>query len=239
MVRRYGLPDGGVRAVLLRFDGRRGQERKLHPEGRALALAGALGGHGASMQLDEVANESEPDAEAALGAGAPALALLEAVEDDRQQLGADAGAGIADDDLEVRADPPQGELDAAVSRRELDRVHQEVPDDLLQTVRVAVERAGARIDQRLQPEPLGLERRPHRVERRFQHPREIDRADVEPHLAADDAGDVEQVVDQLQLHVGIAHDRVERARRRRRVDLAHLEHARPAVDRVHRRPQLV
>src|SRR4029453_3197595 len=131
----------------------------------------ALGGDGASVQLDQMANEGEPDTEAALVPSAPALALLEAVEDERQQLAADAGAGVADHDLGVRVDALEGELDPAVSRRELHGVHQKIPDDLLQAIRIAVERSGVRIGEGLEPESLGVGRRSHRIEPPFQPPR--------------------------------------------------------------------
>src|SRR5215831_16487576 len=87
----------------------------------------------------------------------PALALLEPVEDDREQLAPDPGAGVADHDLEVRVDALERELDPAVPRRELDGVHQEIPGHLLEPVRVAAHRAGARVEERMQLEPLGVD----------------------------------------------------------------------------------
>src|SRR4030095_8635406 len=134
----------------------RGGEGQLHPKGGALALARALAGHGAPVKLGEMADERQPDAEPALGARAAAVALPEPVEDERQELPIDADAAVADHDLQVRVDALKGDLDPASLRRELDGVHQEVPDNLLDPVRIAAERSRIGVDERLQPEPLGL-----------------------------------------------------------------------------------
>ena len=45
--------------------------------------------------------------------------------------------GVADRDLDVRVDAGQAQLHLAAARRELDRVRQQVPDDLLQAFAIA------------------------------------------------------------------------------------------------------
>src|SRR5262249_57806788 len=111
---------------------------------------------GAAEKLGKMADERQPDAEPALGARAAAVALSEPVEDERKQLPIDADAGVADHDLQVRVDAPKRDLDPASLRRELDGVHEEVPDDLLDPVRIAVDRPRVGVDERLQPSPLGF-----------------------------------------------------------------------------------
>jgi hypothetical protein len=167
-------------------------------------------------------------------------ALAEALEDVGQHLRVDALAGVAHDDLDVRVRPVEPQPHEAALGRELHGIHQQVPDDLLEPGRVASHRPRGVVEFGLEPDLLGLGRGPDRVERALQHLVELDRADVEAHLAGADARQVEQVVDQLHLHVGVAHDRVHRPLHDRRVrELAALQHARPAEDGIERRAQLV
>jgi hypothetical protein len=166
------------------------------------------------VQLHQVANERQAESEPGVAPRRPAVGLLESLEHVGQHVGSDALPAIADGDLDVRAHPMQLDLDAAFPRGELHRVDEQVPDDLLEPVRVAGDPERAGIEHGLQPEALGLGGRAHRIERRVHHRPEVDRAQVEPHLAGDDARDVQHVVDQLDLGVGVAHDDVERALRR-------------------------
>ena len=62
---------------------------------------------------------------------------------------------------------------------------------------------------------------------------------IEPHLPRHDAGHVEEVVDELHLGIGVPHDRVEPARRRRLVDPARFQDVRPPVHGIERGAQLV
>ena len=117
-------------------------------------------------------------------------------------------------DLDVGVHALQPDLHAPAPRRELHRVGQQVPDDLLQAVGVAGHGAGARIEHRLQRgSPLASAAGRTRVERRLDDATPASTGlHVEAQLAGDDAGDVEQVLDELELGVGVALDDVERAR---------------------------
>ena len=68
---------------------------------------------------------------------------------------------------------------------------------------------------------------------------QIHRLHVEPQLAGHRARDVEEIVDQLRLGLGVALDGLDRALPLVVADLAGDQHPRPAVDRGQRRPQLV
>ena len=103
-----------------------------------------------------------------------------------------------DDDLDVALDARQAHVDAAAARRELDRVREQVPDHLLQPVRVAGDRAGVRIE--LISSVMPFARPPGGPRRRaasITAPRST--GAVEPQLAGDDARHVEHVLDQLRL----------------------------------------
>ncbi len=69
--------------------------------------------------------------------------------------------------------------------------------------------------------------------------REIDAADLQPSLTRDDAGDVEQIADELDLELCAALDRVESLLAPCRVEAAFLQERDPREDRAERRPQLV
>ena len=173
-------------------------------------------------------------------ARARAVGLAKPLEDGRQDVGRDPLPRVAHHDLDVRVDALQAHLDPSALRRELHGVHQQVPDDLLEPVGVAGDRPGPRVEHALDPDGLGLGGRPHGVHGGLDDLLEVDRADVEPHLARDDARDVEQVVDQLDLGVGIALDGLQGPGQLRLApDLSGAHHARPAVHRVQRRAQLV
>ena len=186
-----------------------------HGEDGALPLAGAGGLDRAAVQLDQV-----PDQRQARGRGrcARRVDVLSACWNRSNTWGSTSGgdalAGVADDDLDVRVHPLQVHLDAPAPRRELHGVDQQVPDDLLEAVGIAGDPGRPRIEHRLQPEALGLGGRPHGVERRLHDGLQVDRPHVEPHLAGHDARDVQHVVDELHLRVGVAHDDVERPRGR-------------------------
>src|SRR5262249_22952366 len=78
-----------------------------------------------------------------------------------------------------RVDPLQVYLDPPALRRELHGVDEQVPHDLLQAVGVPRDRARAGIEHALDPDALGLGGRSHGVERRLDHGREVDLADVQ------------------------------------------------------------
>src|SRR5262245_56396674 len=98
------------------------------------------------------------------------------------------------------------QLDPPASGRELDRVREQVPHDLLQTRRVAENkfwRAAEISDKR---DALRLGRRAHRVERGFKRRDQINQTRLDPQLARDDARRIEQVFDNLKLRLCAALD---------------------------------
>src|SRR5438093_1432400 len=85
-----------------------------------------------AVQLDDVADDGQPESEAAVEPGRTAVGLLEPLEDVGQEGRADALPGVAHRDLDVGVDPFQHDLHAPALRRELDGVREQVPDDLLE-----------------------------------------------------------------------------------------------------------
>ena len=68
-----------------------GLERQGDGECRAVIFAGAFGGDGAAVELDELLDDGQAEAEAAVAAGRSTVGLAEAIEDVRQEFGRDAG----------------------------------------------------------------------------------------------------------------------------------------------------
>src|ERR1044072_1226502 len=120
-----------------RFRKRVPHNGQLDREGRTLSLAFGFGPPAPAVQLDEVADDGEPEAEAAVDARRGLVALPKAVEDIRQERGADARACVFDGDLRMRPLARPADAYPAADGRELDRVQEDVPDHLLQASRVA------------------------------------------------------------------------------------------------------
>ena len=133
----------------------------------------------------------------------------------------------------------QADVDLVAAVRELDRIRQQVPDDLLQAAGVAGDERGAARGVDAQRDPPRVGGRLDRVHRGLDDGGEIDRLHLEPHRAANHPGHVEQVLDELRLHARVAVDDVQRLGLSRGVERAELEHRDPAEDGVERRAQLV
>src|SRR5205814_4059062 len=93
--------------------------------------------HRPPVELDQLAHESEPQAEPGLSAGGGAFGLTETLEHERQELTGEAAAGIAHDDVNLVADADDRSLDVATRGREFDGVEKQVPENLLHSVEIA------------------------------------------------------------------------------------------------------
>src|SRR6188508_2287152 len=101
-------------------------------ERRSAAFALALGAHPSTVQLDQMAHDRKAQPEAAMGSRRRAVALTKALEDVRQKILTDTFAIVTDAQLGLHPFALQVDLDLAALGRELDRVGEQVPDNLLQ-----------------------------------------------------------------------------------------------------------
>src|SRR5262249_31541270 len=106
------------------------RQRQADREDGALSFARAVDADRAAGELDEVADDGEAQAEAAARADRAAVGSAEGFEDVRQELRADAFAAVAHHDLGLLASPLQPDARIATLGGELDRVGEQVPDDL-------------------------------------------------------------------------------------------------------------
>ena len=80
---------------------------------------------------------------------------------------------------------------------------------------------------------------PDPVDGRVDDRADVDEVDVQPQLTGDDPAHVQQIVDDLILRHGVAHDRVDSPGDFGRVQQAALQHARPSEDSGQRRAELM
>src|SRR3954453_11118702 len=111
--------------------------REPDHEACALIAARTVGGHPASVQVDQVTHDRETQTEAALRARGAAVSLPEAIEHVREKRGIDPDAGIGDGDLYAFVLLIHGDVDSSAARGELHGVRREIPDDLLKATRGA------------------------------------------------------------------------------------------------------
>ena len=104
---------------------------------------------------------------------------------------------------------------------------------------VAGDRPERPLDARPHLDALGEGDAAHGVERAVHDSRDVHDADLEAELAGHDPRDVEEIVDQLRLHPGVANDDVEGAPRLLGGKIVGAQHAAPAEHRGERRSQLV
>ena len=211
-------------------------------EDRAQAAAVAVRLHGAAVHLDEVADQGQPQAQAAVGARRRAVRLAEPVEHVGQELRRDPDAGVRRP--AGRPDrPPRTEahVDAPGRGRELDRVRHHVPHDLLQARGVAADHDGRRGRARrravtLLARPPGPEARPRPCARRAARSTAFHSSCIVP----DTSREASRMSSTSWAWTLALRSMVARPwRRRAGSSSVVLQEARPAQDRLQRRAQLV
>ena len=115
-------------------------EWQAHAERRSLSLARARGVDGAAVHFDDVSHNRQPEPQSAGLARRASLRLSKPFEHVRQEVRTNADARVADDDFDVRVHAFEPDLDAPFLRRELHRIRQKIPDDLLQSIGIARDR---------------------------------------------------------------------------------------------------
>ena len=193
------------------------------------------------MQEHDLAHQREPDAEAALLAIGRMVGLGEEIEHLRQHVRVDADAGVGDADdrltgaVAVVPGPVDRELDPPAVAGVLDRVGEQVADHLGEPDRVADGDQRTVGQHALEPlPPLGGER-PGGLQRAPDDVGEVDPLGAQRDLAARDARDVEEIVDEPDEVADLPAEHVERRREQRlgrRRELHELHRVRDRRERV-------
>src|SRR5262249_43866391 len=136
--------------------------------------------------------------------------LAEALEEMWQQFGRNAATGIADLNLHGGIGAHQKHLHTAPPRRKFDGIVEEIPDHLLKPVGVAHDRPRPVAENNLYAHTLGVSGRAHNVDGALDDECGVDGAKLEAKLARRDPRQVEKVLDELRLGLGIPLDRLDR-----------------------------
>src|SRR5690349_13564164 len=124
-------------------------DRQREGEGRPPAQL-ALDPDPAPVQLDELLRQGQPEAGALLLPRLVAPHLAKLLEDSRLVFGGNPDTGIGDRGLDQAVLPASLQADPAPLRGELDRIRQEVEEDLFDLAFVAHDLPEARVDVELQ-----------------------------------------------------------------------------------------
>ena len=157
----------------------------------------------------------------------------------RKEFGTDSRAVVLDNDLCLRAGASQDDPHASAVGRELERVREQVPDDLLQTGGVSGHRSNRRVQLPIDGDAFRIRCRFDGLDGCVDDRCQVNALNVEAELARHDPADVEQVRNELRLKSSIAGDDLQTAGRQPDV-VALLQHqVRPTENRIQRRAQFV
>jgi hypothetical protein len=108
------------------------------------------------VQFDEMMYDREPQAEACVLARSCSIGLSKALEDQGQERRADPLTGVLDAQSEVGLVAFDAHLDSAAPGRELDRVGEQIPGDLLQAGGVTGDLTAGCIQRAAELDALGI-----------------------------------------------------------------------------------
>ena len=211
-------------------------QRQPHVERRSGIRALARCGHHPAVQFDHVPHDPQAESEASMRAGGTAVSLAEALEQVLGHLGGEADAGVAHGQPNLVGRGAAAHVHGTAAGRELDRVGQQIPDDLLQPVGVGRDQRKAGVDADLDGNALGFGGGPQRFDGGLHDRLHRGRPDRQLQRARHDAGEIEQVVDQPRLGPAGPFDRLYCMGRLRRVELPAREQPRPTKHGIQRRP---
>ena len=151
---------------------------------------------GATVDLDESANDREPDSQSRLRPTDRSFHLREQVEDLREKFGGDALSVVANIDFGSVAHAPTGQGNVPPGIREFGGIVEQIRKHLGESNAVAVDGEVGIWERDVQRDFGLVEVRPTNFDGHFQDRGKAERLDVEPQFASGDAGNVEQVVDE-------------------------------------------
>ena len=188
---------------------RRGR-RQWHRHRELGAFAGALAGrgNGSAMQVDQALHDGQSKSHSLSHGGR--CTLPEWFEDMRQKPRVDAVARVSDTDDRPSADGLDDEGYRSAAGCVFHRIRQQVPNHLLQPVRVAKDRDRLDRCNHVDSDLLGRRRRPDRLDRRVDHGARVEGGHRQAHPPLDHVRHVEQIFNQARLHLGVAVDRTHR-----------------------------
>ena len=174
-----------------------------------------------------------------MGAGDGAIRLAEPLEDHRQHVGPNPDPRVGHGYHGAGVDTLESQIHGAPARRELDGIGEEVPEHLLEALRIAEHRPLRGSDPRADRDLLRFRLGADGLESRPQHRLEIHWATAETQTATHDGREIQEILDEPRLLLGIARDGLKRTVHRAGVVLGAAQHLRPSQDRIEGSPQLM
>src|SRR5438046_114876 len=114
--------------------------------------------------MNHFAHERKSKAKADACLWAAAVCLTESIEHMREKVRSDPLASVCELDLDVAVPSGQGNDNSPGARRELDRVHEQVPKHLLQPVGIREERHRIRRSHEIDCDPFHVSLWPNGIE---------------------------------------------------------------------------
>ena len=151
-----------------------------------------------AVHLDELPGNGQTQTESTALAGDAGIRLAETLEYVRQEFRGNTNAGVADRDFQMRVHALEADLHFAAAVCELDGIRQEIPQHLLQALRIPGHGCRVWIDDRLDVYSLRVRRRSNNVDGAADDVRKLNRLDVQSNLSGDDPRDVKDILDNLR-----------------------------------------
>ena len=145
-----------------------------------------------------------------MGTRTDVFRLAETLENKRKKFGFNTFTVIGDPYLDMGIYTLQHQLNAAAFRSEFDRIRQQIPYNLLQTLEIARYRTRMGIQDRLDPDPPGVGSHDKGLDSRVNNRSWLHRSHVEAKFPHRNAGDIQKVLDKLCLRPHIAIDDLQR-----------------------------
>src|SRR6266436_3600867 len=166
--------------------------------------------YGPAMDLNQVPDNGQTKAKAAMRARGRHVGLPKAFEYVRQEVRTDPLAVVCHHNLNARINPPQANLDAAPFGSELDRIGEQVPYHLLQSFRISGHRPGEGLEVSHKVNVFRFCRGTHYIQGGVDDLRRLDVAPIQPQLAGYNAGYIEEIIDELPLGTCLSPDGLKR-----------------------------
>ena len=190
------------------------------------------------MQLGEVFDDGQTESEPAVHPRSGPNSLSERLKTMREKGGANTPSGIPDNDPGLAVCSLNRHGDGVTGPGEFYGIGQQVPDDLLQSRRVADDRQPI-ADGEVESNPFGLRRQPDGLDRTFGGTPDVDELLAEREFARHDPRQVEHVIDEGGLSSSAAFNRLHRHASGLRIEPAEGQQLSPPEDGRQGGPQLV
>jgi hypothetical protein len=191
------------------------------------------------VELDDVLHERQTKTKAPVKAGRRAVFLPECFEDVGQDVRADAGARISDDQVHIQTGPHQRDVDMSARRGELHGIRKQIPNDLMQPIRRSLNGQHVGFYDNGNSNPLRSSCGTNGLHGVLDDAREIAPFERQSHAAGGDPAEIEKIVDQMAQRTEVSVNDIQGMPLSGFVECPRPEHPNVPVKRRQRRTELV